>query len=107
MSADSVPVRSSFYYEGHYRNVASSIKAYINASQDILSPQTADSPRAVGDALESLVADNDGILSKRDCQDSGPDNSLRHGEKALGIETRHLGLTPKVGPLERWDEFSE
>ena len=56
MPADAVPVRSSFYYEGHYRNVASRIRAYINASQDFLSPQTVDSPRAVGDALESLVA---------------------------------------------------
>ena len=57
MSADAVPVRSSFYYEGHYQEVASNIRAYINASQDFLSPQTADSPRAVGDALESLVAE--------------------------------------------------
>ena len=57
MSADSVPMRPSFYYEGHYQEVASKIKAYINTSQDFLSLQTADSPRAVGDALESLVAE--------------------------------------------------
>lgn len=33
------------------------IKKYINSLGDFLSPQTARSPRAVGDALESLVAD--------------------------------------------------
>ena len=63
-------MRPSFYYEGHYQEVASKIKAYINTSQDFLSLQTADSPRAVGDALESLVAEK------------------------LEIETRHLGLIP-------------
>lgn len=50
-------MRSGFYYEGHHRKVASTVKEYINSSQDFLSPQTAGSPRAVGDALELLVAE--------------------------------------------------
>lgn len=77
MSADSVPVRSSFYYEGHYRNVASSIKAYLNASQNFLSPQTADSPRAVGDALESLVAGNFSIFLGDWCSEYSSDFARR------------------------------
>ncbi len=50
-------MRSSFYYKGHHRKLASNIKTYINSLADFLSPQTARSPRAVGDALESLVAE--------------------------------------------------
>ena len=50
-------MRSSFYYDGNYRQVASVIKEYINSSGDILSPMTAQSPRAVGDALESLISE--------------------------------------------------
>lgn len=49
-------VRSRFYYEGHNKKVAFRIREHINASPDFLSPQTAGSPRAVGDALENLLA---------------------------------------------------
>ena len=50
-------MRSGFYYQGHHRKVAANIREYINSSRDFLSPHTARSPRAVGDALESLVAE--------------------------------------------------
>ena len=50
-------MKSSFYYQGHHSQVATKIKNYINALDSFLSPQTASSPRAVGDALESFVAD--------------------------------------------------
>ncbi len=50
-------MRPNFYYGGHYRKVPADIKEYINSSADFLSPQTASSPRAVGDALEALVAE--------------------------------------------------
>lgn len=50
-------MKSSFYYQGHHRRVATAIKEYINSLNSFLTPQTARSPRAVGDALESLVAD--------------------------------------------------
>ena len=49
-------MRSRFYYEGHNKQVAVKIREYINASPNFLSPQTAGSPRAAGDALENLVA---------------------------------------------------
>ena len=48
----------SFYYQGHYLKVAEKIKEYINSSPNFLSNRTAQSPRAVGDAIESLIADN-------------------------------------------------
>ena len=50
-------MKSNFYYQVHHKKVATRIKEYINSLAGFLSPQTARSPRAVGDALESLVAD--------------------------------------------------
>ena len=50
-------MKSTFYYKGHYLDVADSIKNYINSSPEFLSQQTAGSTRAVGDALESLLAE--------------------------------------------------
>ena len=55
-------MRPSFYYEGHYRKAAADIKECINSSPSFLSPQTAHSPRAVGDALESLIAEKFGAF---------------------------------------------
>ena len=49
-------MKSKFYYKGHYRKVASAIRDHVNSSPDFLSLQTVNSPRAVGDALESLVS---------------------------------------------------
>ena len=51
-------MKSAFYYGGHHRQVASSIRKQLNSTPDFLTPQTAGSPRAVGDAIESLVAEN-------------------------------------------------
>lgn len=53
-------MRSGFYYKGHHRAVASAVRDYVNSSQDFLSPLTAGSPRAVGDAIEALVAEKFG-----------------------------------------------
>ena len=50
-------MRSNFYYQGHHEQVAAAIKDYLNSKEGFLSPETAHSPRAVGDALESLVTD--------------------------------------------------
>lgn len=51
-------MRAGFYYQGHHRQVAARIREYLNSLDSFLSPQTAGSPRAVGDVLESLVADS-------------------------------------------------
>ena len=50
-------MKSSFYYDGHHLKVAEQIKTHINASSDFLSHQTAQSTRAVGDAIEFLIGD--------------------------------------------------
>lgn len=49
-------MKANYYYQGHHEQAAAAIREYINSLDGFLSPQTARSPRAVGDALESLVA---------------------------------------------------
>lgn len=50
-------MKSNFYYGDDSLKVAEKIKDYINTSSEFLSPQTARSTRAVGDALESLISE--------------------------------------------------
>ena len=50
-------MKSNFYYSGSQLIVASKIRDYINSAQDFLSPHTANSTRAIGDALQALVSD--------------------------------------------------
>ena len=50
-------MKSTFYHDGHYFDVADKIRDYINSSPEFLSQQTARSTRAVGDALESLLSE--------------------------------------------------
>ena len=50
-------MKPSFYYQGHHRQIATRIKDYLNSLDRFLSSESATSTRAVGDILESLVAD--------------------------------------------------
>lgn len=50
-------MKSTFYYDGHYLDMADKIKGYINSLPEFLSPQTVRSTRAVGDAIESLLSE--------------------------------------------------
>lgn len=50
-------MKSNFFYGGYYLGVAEQIKEYLNAQPDFLSQQTTRSTRAVGDAIESLIAE--------------------------------------------------
>ncbi len=50
-------MKSRFYYQGHHKSVAEKIKNHINSSDEFLSPQTVSSTRAVGDAIEKIIAD--------------------------------------------------
>ena len=40
-------MKSRFYYDGHHQAVATSIRDHLNSISDFLTPQTANSPRAV------------------------------------------------------------
>ena len=50
-------MKSTFYYDGHYLEVAEKIKNYINTLPTFLSPQTAGSTRAIGDAIEYSISE--------------------------------------------------
>ncbi len=50
-------MKSSFFYDGHYRGMENRLKKHLNSQPDFLSSQTSHSTRAVGDAVESIVAD--------------------------------------------------
>ncbi len=50
-------MKSSFFYNGHCTKVAEQLKDYINNVPEFLSEQTARSTRAVGDAIENIIAD--------------------------------------------------
>ena len=49
-------MKSNFFYGGQYQGVARHIKRYLNSQPSFLSEQTSGSPRATGDAIESLIA---------------------------------------------------
>ncbi len=55
-------MRSSFFYDGHYRQIGNRLKKHLNSHPSFLSSQTSHSTRAVGDAVESIVADVFGDL---------------------------------------------
>ena len=70
-------MKPSFYYNGHHQSVAESIKHHINSSPDFLSSQTANSTRAVGDALEMLVSEEFDAYLGDWCRDYSSDFARR------------------------------
>ena len=49
-------MKSRFYYEGHHQTVATQIEEYLKSIPQIVSGSSVNSPRAVGDAIQELVA---------------------------------------------------
>ena len=60
-------MKSSFFYGDGSAKAADKIKTVINAEPDFLSALTATSPRAVGDAIESLVGDKFESIIGEEC----------------------------------------
>ena len=50
--------KSSIFYTGKYKEIAEKIKVFLNSQKDFLSERTQNSPRAVGDAIESIIVEN-------------------------------------------------
>ena len=50
-------MKSGFFYERYYLEIAEKIKRHINSAPDFLSDQTSKSTRAAGDAIEGLIAE--------------------------------------------------
>lgn len=51
-------MKSQIFYTDVYKKLESKILNFLNSQTDFLSPHTINSPRAVGDAIQDLLADN-------------------------------------------------
>lgn len=60
-------MKSKLFHSGKYRKVQTAVKNLINNSPDFLSENTAQSPRAAGDAIERIVARSFGDLLPEFC----------------------------------------
>ena len=70
-------MRSNIFYSDYRKRVEQSVKHLLNSHEQFLSPQTAQSTRAVGDAIEGILSDNfEGILGDR-CADYQADFARR------------------------------
>ena len=49
---------SQIFYTNEYKKLESKFLDFLNSESDFLSPRTINSPRAVGDAMQDLLADN-------------------------------------------------
>lgn len=54
--------RSAIFSQNHYKDIEKKILQFLNSQPEFLSSRTAQSPRAVGDAIESLLVDNFGKI---------------------------------------------
>lgn len=50
--------KSSIFYTDKYREIEKKILSFLNAQKDFLSERSINSPRAVGDAIESVISEN-------------------------------------------------
>jgi len=55
-------MKSLLFYEGHHEKIAEELKKYLNNVPDFLSDQTASSTRAVGDAIQNIIAEKFGEI---------------------------------------------
>lgn len=51
-------MKSSLFYKGEYKKIEKKIKTFFDKEADFLSPRTATSTRAAGDAIQELLAEN-------------------------------------------------
>ena len=70
-------MKSKLFYSKKYLSIAKNIKVFLNKQKDFLSERTADSPRAVGDAVQSLLEDNLQLLLGDDVKDYSPEFARR------------------------------
>lgn len=60
-------MRSRIFSTDRFAQIAAQAKAFLNQQEDFLSPSTARSPRAVGDAIEGILGDNLAAILGDDC----------------------------------------
>lgn len=60
-------MNSHIFFTDRYLEIVERTKSFLNAHEDFLSPSTAGSTRAVGDAIERILGDNFQIILGDDC----------------------------------------
>jgi hypothetical protein len=70
-------MKSRIFYTEDYRDIESKIKILLNSQDDFLSASTAQSTRAVGDAIENILGENfESVLGNR-CSEYSADFARR------------------------------
>lgn|SRR3990167_5634915 len=54
--------KSAIFFKDHYKDIEKKIIKFLNAQPEFLSDRTAQSPRAVGDAIENILVENFGTI---------------------------------------------
>lgn len=70
-------MRSRLFYGGHYRRIQEEIKKLLNSQPEFLSPRTASSTRATGDAIQDILADKFQALLGPVCKEYSADFARR------------------------------
>lgn len=60
-------MRSRIFSTDTFKEIAEQTKVFLNGRQDFLSPSTARNPRAVGDAIESILGENFQVILGEVC----------------------------------------
>lgn len=60
-------MHSRIFSTDKFRQIAEDTKVFLNGQQDFLSPSTAGSPRAVGDAIEGILGENFQAILRDEC----------------------------------------
>jgi len=51
-------MKNTLFYTSEYKRIEKDIQDFLNSQTDFLSPRTSSSTRAVGDAIQELLAEN-------------------------------------------------
>ncbi len=70
-------MNSHIFFTDRYLEIAERTKSFLNAHEDFLSPSTAGSTRAVGDAIEGILGGNFQTILGDDCVEYWADFSRR------------------------------
>ncbi|PID77370.1 MAG: hypothetical protein CSB24_01835 [Deltaproteobacteria bacterium] len=70
-------MKSSIFYSEHHKIIENKVKDLLNNHDDFLSPQTVQSPRAAGDAIEEIIADSFDTILNEKCADYQADFARR------------------------------
>lgn len=112
-------MRSGFYSQGVHRGVAQQVTEYLNTVPDFLSAPTSRSTRAVGDAIETVVAERFDAFLGDWCQEYSsdfarramPDIAFTDTEgvySAVDVKTHRIGTAfnrPNLTSVERLASF--